>query len=72
MMKADRNSNCVLHCDNPSMESTLHALVRAEVNFTRKGVRICRDESFSHTGKRKLSSAPSASRTIPLKTGEWA
>jgi len=35
----------------------------AEVNYTRKGVRICRDESFSHTGKRKLSSAPSASRT---------
>jgi len=26
MMKADRNSNCALHCDRPSMESTLHAL----------------------------------------------
>ena len=27
------HSNRVLHCDNPSMESTLHALVRAEAKF---------------------------------------
>jgi len=32
MMKADRNSNCVLHCDNPSMESTLPATMWHEVN----------------------------------------
>jgi len=34
--------------------STLHALARAEVNIPRRGMRVCRYESFSHTGKRKV------------------
>ena len=40
-MKADRNSNRVLHCDNPSMESTLSAPDGARVHTpTPKALRV--------------------------------
>ena len=42
----------------------------AEVNFTRKGMRVCRDESFSHTGKKHPLSAFSASRVNEMNGRE--